>query len=83
MSQSETKPEVFSITTDAEMDERRERSIFESYVQPCLAELLGTTLFVFVGCSSVTGNSSPGAVQPALAHGLALTVMIAVFGEIR
>ncbi|XP_071976179.1 aquaporin-8 [Engystomops pustulosus] len=56
---------------------------FEVYVQPCLAELLGTTLFVFVGCLSVI-ESSPdtGRLQPALAHGLALGLTIAILGGI-
>lgn len=57
---------------------------FESYLQPCLAELLGSALFIFVGCCSVVQNSATtGLLQPALAHGLALVVVIAVLGEIR
>lgn len=57
---------------------------FEHYVQPCLAELIGSTLFIFVGCTSVIGNVGiTGSVQPALAHGLALAIVIGVFGEIR
>ncbi|XP_075687556.1 aquaporin-8 [Rhinoderma darwinii] len=56
---------------------------YEVYVQPCLAELLGTTLFVFAGCLSVIQNSpSTGSLQPALAHGLALGLTIAVLGGI-
>lgn len=56
---------------------------FDQYVQPCLVELLGTTLFVFVGCASVIGNVGADAIQPAVAHGLALGVLIMVFGPIR
>ncbi|XP_075035447.1 aquaporin-8 [Mixophyes fleayi] len=56
---------------------------FEQYVQPCLAELLGTTLFVFVGCLSVIENTSgTGRLQPALAHGLGLGLIIAILGGI-
>ncbi|XP_073415383.1 aquaporin-8 [Dendrobates tinctorius] len=56
---------------------------YEEYVQPCLAELLGTSLFVFVGCLSVIENStSTGNLQPALAHGLALGLTIAILGGI-
>ncbi|XP_056144438.1 aquaporin-8-like [Lampris incognitus] len=56
---------------------------FELYVQPCLAELLGSTLFIFVGCLSVIDNADgTGRLQPALAHGLALAVVVAVLGEI-
>lgn len=93
MSGPESKSEVFTIV-DAEMGEphaergtsttiKKSCTIFEQYVQPCLTELLGTTLFVFVGCSSVLGNTTPGVIQPAVAHGLALAVMIKVFGQIR
>uniref|UniRef100_A0A3Q2WW46 Aquaporin 8a, tandem duplicate 1 n=1 Tax=Haplochromis burtoni TaxID=8153 RepID=A0A3Q2WW46_HAPBU len=59
------------------------RCKYELYVQPCLAELLGTCLFVFVGCASVIGNvETGGVIQPAVAHGLALGVLITVFGQI-
>ncbi|XP_053197347.1 aquaporin-8a.1 [Scomber japonicus] len=90
MSGSETKTEVLMIA-DAAMEElpaERGRSTtnknkkFDQYVQPCLVELLGTTLFVFVGCASVIGNVGAGAIQPAVAHGLALGVLIMVFGPI-
>lgn len=57
-------------------------TFYDQRVQPCLAELLGTTLFVFVGCSSVIGNVA-GVIQPAVAHGLALAVVILMFGNIR
>lgn len=59
------------------------RCKYELYVQPCLAELLGTCLFVFVGCASVIGNVETGVIQPAVGHGLALGVLITVFGQIR
>ncbi|XP_053327298.1 aquaporin-8 isoform X2 [Spea bombifrons] len=56
---------------------------YEKYVQPCVAELLGTALFVFVGCVSVIENEdSTGRLQPALAHGLALGLTIAILGGI-
>ncbi|MBN3306892.1 AQP8 protein, partial [Amia calva] len=56
---------------------------YEKYAQPCIAELLGSALFIFVGCSSVIENvESTGRLQPALAHGLALAIVIAVLGEI-
>lgn len=60
----------------------RSCKIYEQYVQPCLAELLGTTLFIFVGCACVIGNTGTGAIQPAVAHGLALGVLIMLFGQI-
>lgn len=56
---------------------------YEVYVQPCIAEFLGTMLFVFIGCMSVIWNpSTTGSLQPALAHGLALGLTIAILGGI-
>ncbi|NXR50192.1 AQP8 protein, partial [Hippolais icterina] len=56
---------------------------FERHVQPCLAELLGTALFIFIGCLAVLQDSGgTGRLQPALAHGLALGVTVAVLGNI-
>uniref|UniRef100_A0A7N5ZUD4 Aquaporin 8a, tandem duplicate 1 n=1 Tax=Anabas testudineus TaxID=64144 RepID=A0A7N5ZUD4_ANATE len=61
----------------------KKRCVYEQYVQPCLVELFATAMFVFVGCASVIGSVGiAGAVQPALAHGLALGVLIMVFGKI-
>ncbi|XP_040923106.1 aquaporin-8-like [Toxotes jaculatrix] len=90
MSGEETKTEVFTITESGEQvaegdtsSANKKRWIFEQYVQPCLAELFGTTLFVFVGCASVIGNVGIVSVlQPSVAHGLALGVLIMVFGQI-
>lgn len=93
MSGEENKTEVFTVAEMGELavekdnskrSQRRSLHVYEQYVQPCLAELLGTSLFVFVGCASVIGNEETGGVtQPALAHGLALGVLITVFGQIR
>ncbi|CAH2307487.1 rho GTPase-activating 17 isoform X1 [Pelobates cultripes] len=56
---------------------------YEKYVQPCVAELVGTALFVFAGCVSVIENGdTTGRLQPALAHGLALGLTIAILGGI-
>uniref|UniRef100_A0AAZ3SD67 Aquaporin 8 n=1 Tax=Oncorhynchus tshawytscha TaxID=74940 RepID=A0AAZ3SD67_ONCTS len=58
------------------------RDAFQRYIQPCLAELLGSSLFIFVGCLSVIENTEgTGRLQPALAHGLALGIVIAVGGH--
>ncbi|XP_008313283.1 aquaporin-8a.1 [Cynoglossus semilaevis] len=63
--------------------ENRQQWVFEECVQPCVGELLGTALFVFVGCASVIGNAeSVGDVQPAVAHGLCLATLIVVFAQI-
>jgi len=48
-------------------------------IRPCLAELVGVALFVFVGCLSVQDKS---ATSIALAHGVAIIVLISCFGHI-
>ncbi|XP_072459977.1 aquaporin-8 [Notamacropus eugenii] len=56
---------------------------YEKYLQPCIVELLGSALFIFIGCLSVIENVEVvGRLQPALAHGLALGVTIAFLGNI-
>ncbi|XP_057213706.1 aquaporin-8a.2 [Triplophysa rosa] len=51
--------------------------------QPCVAELVGTTFFVFIGCVSVIENvEAAGRLQPALVHGLAVAVLVACMAEI-
>ncbi|XP_041257537.1 aquaporin-8 [Onychostruthus taczanowskii] len=56
---------------------------FERHVQPCVAELLGSALFIFIGCLAVLEEpGGTGHLQPALAHGLALAVTVAVLGDI-
>ncbi|NWI92421.1 AQP8 protein, partial [Pitta sordida] len=56
---------------------------YERHVQPCVAELLGSALFIFIGCLSVLEDTGgTGRLQPALAHGLALGVTIAILGDI-
>lgn len=57
---------------------------YEKLFQPCLAELVGTMFFVFIGCVSVIENvPAAGRLQPALVHGLAVAVMVAVMDKIR
>ncbi|NXF34335.1 AQP8 protein, partial [Nyctibius bracteatus] len=56
---------------------------YERYVQPCVAELLGSTLFIFVGClSSVEDTEGTGRLQPALVHGLALGSIVAILADV-
>ncbi|XP_074052082.1 aquaporin-8 [Macrotis lagotis] len=56
---------------------------YEKYLQPCIVELLGSALFIFIGCLSVIENiEGVGRLQPALAHGLALGITIAFLGNI-
>lgn len=55
-------------------------------LRPALAELVGTFLFFFIGAGSIITDSytrgGVGLVGIALAHGLALAVMVSVFGSI-
>nr|XP_020040249.1 aquaporin-8 [Castor canadensis] len=65
------------------MGVRSRVSWYERFVQPCLVEMLGSALFIFIGCLSVIQNGSDtGLLQPALAHGLALGLIIASLGNI-
>ncbi|XP_048094434.1 aquaporin-8-like [Alosa alosa] len=55
------------------------RTHYDRYLLPCVAEFFGTALFVFSGCASVIENSAgTGRLQPAVAHGLALSISIAI-----
>lgn len=57
---------------------------YETLFQPCLAEIVGTMFFVFIGCVSVIENvSAAGRLQPALVHGLAVAILVAVMDNIR
>uniref|UniRef100_A0A1A8RZH6 Aquaporin 8 n=3 Tax=Nothobranchius TaxID=28779 RepID=A0A1A8RZH6_9TELE len=56
---------------------------YERLFQPCLAELVGTMFFVFIGCVSVIENvPAAGRLQPALVHGLAVAVLVALMDKI-
>ncbi|NXA52507.1 AQP8 protein, partial [Nothocercus julius] len=62
---------------------RPRASWFERHAQPCAAELLGSALFIFIGCAAAVENAEgAGRLPPALAHGLALALNVAVLGGI-
>ncbi|KAJ3601730.1 hypothetical protein NHX12_032697 [Muraenolepis orangiensis] len=77
---------LLSVDDDRLASRRRRSSAYERLVQPCLAELVGTAFFVFMGCVSVIEDGGPeaglGRLQPALVHGLAVAVMVACMAEI-
>uniref|UniRef100_A0AAZ3SQ92 Aquaporin-8 n=1 Tax=Oncorhynchus tshawytscha TaxID=74940 RepID=A0AAZ3SQ92_ONCTS len=76
------KPEMCKMSQSSRGPNTFARDAFQRYIQPCLAELLGSSLFIFVGCLSVIENTEgTGRLQPALAHGLALGIVIAVGGH--
>jgi MIP family channel proteins len=55
-------------------------------LRPALAELVGTFIFIFIGAGAIVTDSfthgAVGLIGIALAHGLALSVMVSVFGGI-
>ncbi|KAL2101102.1 hypothetical protein ACEWY4_002863 [Coilia grayii] len=64
-------------------DANRPLGTYERVIQPCVAELVGTAFFVFVGCVSVIENVEvAGRLQPALTHGLAVAVLVACMAEV-
>src|SRR3989442_13034940 len=62
---------------------KQRSQISEQYVTPVVAELIGTFAFVFIGAGSIITNTlthgAIGTLGIALAHGLALSIMITVF----
>ncbi|XP_053310127.1 aquaporin-8-like [Spea bombifrons] len=63
--------------------QKHEPNVLEKFVQPCLVELLGSTLFFSIGCLSVLINpEGAGPLIPALAHGLTLASLISVLGNV-
>ncbi|XP_069808275.1 aquaporin-8-like [Dendropsophus ebraccatus] len=84
---TETELQIMSSTSRQSLAEKDkeddELNIFEKFVQPCLAELLGCVLFISTGCLSVLVNpTGAGPMLPAVAHGLALAIVISVLGNI-
>ncbi|XP_008434661.1 aquaporin-8 [Poecilia reticulata] len=72
-----------SLVDEAKKPKSKRLNTYERVFQPCLAELLGTMFFVFIGCVSVIESvPAVGRLQPALAHGLALVVLVAVMDRI-
>ena len=52
-------------------------------IKPSLAELIGTFTLVFIGAGAgALGDKAGGVVGVALAHGIALTVIVYAFGSI-
>jgi MIP family channel proteins len=64
--------------------ENQPKQVFAESVRPVLAEFVGTFLFVFIGAGSIVTNTflhgSVGLLGIALAHGLALSVVISALG---
>ena len=53
---------------------------FDNILRPCLAELVGVALFVFIGTMAVNVQNN---LAIALAHGLAIVVLVMSTANIR
>ena len=57
---------------------------FANTYQPCIAELVGALIYVFVGTLSLYGSSTPPAQMGiALGHGFSMALLVASLGHIR
>src|SRR2546428_3264188 len=80
----EAPPSALSTATNLQ-DQKTSPSeeMNKGYVKPLIAELVGTFAFVFIGAGSIITNvltrGELGLLGIALAHGLALAIMITVF----
>lgn len=53
---------------------------YDNVLRPVLAEFLGMTLFVFVGCCSATSGDIVGV---AMGHGLTIALLVMGLGSVR
>jgi MIP family channel proteins len=79
-----TQP-IVAVQQDSMTSARQDaRTSIRSYITPVFAELVGTFVFVFIGAGSIITNAylhgAIGLLGIALAHGLALSIVITVFG---
>ena len=56
------------------------RNFFENYLRPCIAEFIGTTMFVFIG--SMTQQNEL-LLAMAIGSGLAYAMLVSSFGRLR
>ncbi|XP_041363390.1 aquaporin-8-like isoform X2 [Gigantopelta aegis] len=79
------------INEKEEEKEKEKTAVFERVVRPCLAELTGACLFVFIGCMCIPHSlaKEPGKSHPALAatpialaHGLLIASLVISFGKV-
>ncbi|HEY4035795.1 MAG TPA: MIP/aquaporin family protein [Ktedonobacteraceae bacterium] len=65
-------------------DSQQSSKATEQYITSVVAELVGSFAFIFIGAGSIITNTlthgSIGLLGIALAHGLALSIMITIFG---
>lgn len=63
------------------LDRGKRISFVNEYLRPCAGELVGVTIFVYVGCMCFTQDGP--VVGIALAHGFCILVLVASLGPIR
>lgn len=57
---------------------------FETLIQPCMAELLGTMFFVFITCvSSIENVPMTGRLHVALVNGFIVAALVAALKTLR
>lgn len=56
------------------------RGLYDRIWRPIFAEMVGVTLFVFVGCCALISTNITSA---ALGHGLTIAILIMGLGELR
>ena len=71
---------LINVSRRSKGDEEEELRFFEKFIQPCLAEFLGTTLFVYIGTMSTQDEL---VLATAIAHGLTMALLIYGIGSIR
>lgn len=59
-------------------------SRYEAWIQPCMAELVGTMFFVFVTCvSSIESVSTTGLLHVPLVNGFIVAALVASLKSLR
>lgn len=76
------KDNLINRSGDFENGRLRYGSFYEEYVRPVLAEFFGVTLFVCVGCLSVSTGPAPEPIVIAFAHGLTIALLVIGLGDV-
>lgn len=57
---------------------------YETWIQPCMAELVGTMFFVFITCvSSIENVSTTGLLHVSLVNGFIVVALVASLKTLR
>lgn len=58
------------------------KKIFNTYIVPCIAELIGTMLIVFMGCAELTNQTGSGSLATAFSFALTMMLVTLLFTPI-